>query len=243
MRYWEQSLRIDPNRAITYDAMATAALSRQEYDRALKLARKAVSLDPTLTSSRRHVAESLIALGETREALEELQQALKAAPRDAEICYLLGWASVQLGDLDAAKKYYQTALEINPRHVRACYQLSVVNARLNLPEQAEVYRERFVRLQGESRDTDQKWVDDYDDLRLVRRQVAETCDIAARYYRGHRNRPVPNSSGSAPRRWIRSMWPRGSNWRRSTGRRARQRRPWNSANRRRQLRRETRWST
>src|SRR5208282_3050528 len=158
-----------------------------DYDRALKLARKAVSLDPTLTSSRRRVAESLIALGEFREALEELQQALKAAPRDAEICYLLGWASVQLGDLDAAKKYCQTALEINPRHVRACYQLSVVNARLNLPEQAEVYRERFVRLQGESRDTRQKWVDDYDDLRLVRRQVAETCDIAARYYRAHQN--------------------------------------------------------
>src|SRR5271165_3717401 len=67
VRYWEQSLRIDPNRAMTYDAMATAALSRQEYDRALELARKAVSLDPTLTSSRRRVAESLIALGKHQE--------------------------------------------------------------------------------------------------------------------------------------------------------------------------------
>jgi tetratricopeptide (TPR) repeat protein len=187
LRYWEQALRIDPNRAITYDAMATAALSRQEYERALELARKAVSLDPTLTSSRRHVAESLIALGKTREALEELQQALKAAPRDAEIYYLLGWARVQLGELDGAKKNYEAALEIEPRHAPACYQLSLVNARLNLPKQAEVYRERFVRLRGESRDTDQKWVDDYDDLRLVRQELAETCDVAARYYRGHRN--------------------------------------------------------
>ncbi|MGA2256973.1 MAG: tetratricopeptide repeat protein [Thermoguttaceae bacterium] len=187
VRYWEQSLRIDPNRAMTYDAMATVAFSRQEYDRALELARKAVSLDPTLTSSRRRVAESLIALGKLREALGELQQALKAAPRDAEIHYLLGSARVQLGELDAAKKYYEAALEIEPRHAPACYQLSVVNARLNLPEQAKVYRERFVRLRSASRDTEQKWVDDYDDLRLVRQQVAETCDIAARYYRAHQN--------------------------------------------------------
>jgi len=187
VRYWEQSLRIDPNRADTYDAMAVVAIGGQEYDRALELARKAVSLNPALTSSRRHVAEALLALGKPREALDELQQALKAAPRDAEVHYLLGWARVQLGELDAAKKDFETALQLDSRHAPACYQLSAVNARLGLPEQAKVCRERFVRLRSESRDTAQKWVDDYDDLRLVRRQVAETCDIAARYYRAHQN--------------------------------------------------------
>jgi tetratricopeptide (TPR) repeat protein len=186
-RYWEQSLRIEPNRAETYDAMATVALSRQEYDRALELARKAVSLNPSLTSSRRRVAESLIALGRLREALEELHQALKGGPRDVEIHYLLGSALAQLGELDAAEKYYEAALEIDPRHAPACYQLFVLNARLNLPEQAKVYRERFVRLRSEDRDKDQKWVDDYDDLLLLRQQVAESCDAAARYYRAHQN--------------------------------------------------------
>jgi len=187
VRYWEQSLRINPNNARLYDAMATVAILRQEYDRALELARKAVSLDPSLTSSHRHVAESLIALGKVREALEELQQALKTAPRDAEIHYSLGWALVQLGELDASKKCFETALEIQPRHAAACYQLSIVNARLNLPEQAKLYRERFARLRSESRDADEKSVVDYDDLRFRRQQVAETCHIAAQYYRARKN--------------------------------------------------------
>jgi tetratricopeptide (TPR) repeat protein len=187
VRYWEQSRRIEPNRADTYHAMATEALSRQDFDRALELARKALSLNPSLTSSRRCVAESLIGLGRLQEALKELQQAIKAAPRDVEIHCMLGSALAQLGELDAAKKSYEAALEIDPHHASACYQLSVVNARLNLREEAQAYRERFVRLRSETRDKDQKWVDDYDDLLLVRQQVAETCDTAARYYRAHQN--------------------------------------------------------
>ena len=39
-RYWEESLRIEPNRADMYDAMASVALLRQEYDRALELRAK-----------------------------------------------------------------------------------------------------------------------------------------------------------------------------------------------------------
>jgi tetratricopeptide (TPR) repeat protein len=187
VRYWEESLRIEPNRADTYDAMATVAFTRQEYDRALELARKAVGLNPSLTSSRRRAAESLIALGRLGEASEELHQALKAAPRDAEIHYMLGSALAQLGDLDAAKKSYEAALEIDPHHAQACYQLFVVNSRLNLPEEAKVYRERFARLRSETRDASQKWVNDYDDLQLIRKQVAATCDTAARCYRAHQN--------------------------------------------------------
>jgi tetratricopeptide (TPR) repeat protein len=197
-RYWEASLRIEPNRADMYDAMASVALQRQEYDRALELARKAVSLNPSLPSSRRHVAESLMALGRLREALEELHQALKAVPRDVETDYLLGSVLVQLGELNAAKEYYEAALEIDPHHAQACYQLFVVNTRLNLTEQANVYRERFVRLRSENRDASQKWVDDYDDLRLVRQQVAATCDTAARYYRAHQNQ------ARAKKLWLRA---------------------------------------
>lgn len=187
VRYWEESLRIDPNRAETYAAMATVALSRQDYDRALELARKAVNLNPSSTSSRRCVAESLIATGKLHEALDELDQALKAGPRDVEIHYLVGSTLAQLGELDAAKKHYETALEIEPHHAPACYQLFVVHTGLNQPDQAEIYRERFVRLRNENRESSQRFVDEYDDLRLVRHQFAETCDTAARYYRDHRN--------------------------------------------------------
>ena len=150
-------------------------------------ARKAVSLNPSLAASRRCVAESLIGLGRPQAALNELQQALKAAPRDVEIRCMLGLAQAQVGELDAAKKSYETALEIDPHHAPACYQLSVVNTRLNLPDEAKAYRERFVRLRSETRDKDQKWVDDYDDLKLARQQVAETCETAGRYYRAHQN--------------------------------------------------------
>jgi len=187
VRYWEQSLSADPNRADTYDAMATEALARQDYDRALELAHKAITLSPSLISSRRSVAESLIGLGRLQEALNELHQALKAAPRDVELRCLTGLALAQSGELDAARKSYEAALEIEPRHAPACYQLSIVFSRLNLPEQATFYRERFVSLRRGVRDKDQKWVDDYDDLLLVRQQVAETCDTAARYYRAHQN--------------------------------------------------------
>jgi tetratricopeptide (TPR) repeat protein len=187
VRYWKQSLQIEPNRSETYDAMADAALFRQEYERALELARKAVDLNPSLPSSRRRVAESLIGLGRLHDALDELHQALAAVPQDVGIHYLLGSALAQLGELDAAKKSFETAVEIEPRHAPACYQLFVINSRLNLPEQAEIYRERFVRLRSEKRDSSQKWVDEYDELQLNRRQLAETCDTAARYYRTHHN--------------------------------------------------------
>jgi Flp pilus assembly protein TadD len=65
----------------------------------------------------------------------------------------------------------------------------VINARLDRPDQAAAYRERFVRLRSERRDSGQKWVDDYDDLTLARQQVAQTCDTAAKYYRGHHQQP------------------------------------------------------
>lgn len=186
-RRWEESLRVEPNRADIYDAMANAALLRQEYDQALELARRAIRFNPSLISSRRRAAEALIALGRLKEALEELQEALKTAPRDPEIHYLLGSALVQLGEFAAAKEHYAATLEIDPRHAQACYQLFVVHTRLNLPEQAAAYRERFVRLRSDTRDTSQKWVNEYDDLQLVRQQVAATYDTAARYYRAHQN--------------------------------------------------------
>jgi regulator of sirC expression with transglutaminase-like and TPR domain len=53
------------------------------------------------------------------DAQKEFSAAHKAAPRDAEVCYLLGAAYQKSGDLHNAQKYLENAISIDPDNVSA----------------------------------------------------------------------------------------------------------------------------
>jgi Flp pilus assembly protein TadD len=64
-------------------------------------------------------ARTSIAAEDWMAALATLREAQAAAPQNADVLNLMGFASRKSGDLDSAAGYYQAALSIDPNHLGA----------------------------------------------------------------------------------------------------------------------------
>jgi tetratricopeptide (TPR) repeat protein len=100
-------------------ARAMQALNRADFPAAIGLLGEVVVEDASN-------GEAWLRLGvcylETRQpdlALEALERALRAAPRDPTAHYVLGNACGTLGQMERARDCYRRALEIDPHHAKA----------------------------------------------------------------------------------------------------------------------------
>ena len=96
-------------------ARADGLYEAQRYGEAIAEYRKAMELEPQALSARVGLASSLLKDGHGAEATTHLEEALKLAPEDAEVHYLLGHARRAVGDEAGAADCYERYLELWPQ--------------------------------------------------------------------------------------------------------------------------------
>lgn len=107
--------------------------ARHELERARQHMERAVNWDSNSPPFRHELAIVLSALNRTPEAIGQLTEATRLAPKDAEARYKLGLAYGELGDLRRAAAELATAVNLEARHARAWYNLGLVQASLSEP--------------------------------------------------------------------------------------------------------------
>ena len=103
---------------------------------ALKLFQRAVNWDRFSAPLRHALAVSLSLEGRSQEALAELQQGCKLAPRDAELRFKLALALNELNRLSEATVALEETVKLDPRFSRAWYNLGLARSQQGQPDQA-----------------------------------------------------------------------------------------------------------
>ena len=128
------------------------------------------------------MAQTLIDLGETNEAIKVLEQNLAAYPRSLSSFVLLGEIYVQSRQYEKAKQYLQTAIEMRPNYTTAYYGLAKACAGLDQEEESKRYMEKFKELKAVDEQAHRDWLKTGDDLPRVRKNASEIITKAAKAY-------------------------------------------------------------
>ena len=115
--------QIDPDNVSTYTPTMLYAESQGNFDGALRAAEQGFARLPKDPTTYNSLAHTLLMRGESKKALEILNQALVLDPlhprtRDL-IPFNLGWGYFMAGDNDASIKWFLTTLEKTPSYVDA----------------------------------------------------------------------------------------------------------------------------
>lgn len=181
-RLWQTALKLNPNDAHGYDALATVALLREQHEQAAALWRKAARLDPKLPAVYCHLGQALMAMGKTQEAIQALTIDVEQFPGNNPSHWLLGQLHVQLQQYEKAKGHYRAAIRISPDFSKAYYGLAAVCARLGEKDESRKCLEKFKQLKAQQGSTDRGRRGAYDDLQIMRKQVADTLTGAGAVY-------------------------------------------------------------
>jgi Flp pilus assembly protein TadD len=78
-----------------------------------------VAIAPGLASARQQLGLNLTVLGRFDDAAQELGEAARLDPRDADTLAHLAYCQLQLGRTDDARRHLAAALAIDPTHALA----------------------------------------------------------------------------------------------------------------------------
>jgi tetratricopeptide (TPR) repeat protein len=114
--------------------------------------REALKLDPSNVAARIDLAENLLYFGRYADAEEELEIALRLAPKEILVWNNLGYAAYATGQSDKAVEYYEEALRLDPKHARIRTALADAYRRLDRADDAVREMEKARGDAGEDRD-------------------------------------------------------------------------------------------
>jgi tetratricopeptide (TPR) repeat protein len=181
---WEKASNVDPNRPDLYDAMATIALRKGEYDKAAGLCRQGLAKSGQLPHLHYQLAEALNGLGRAEESVKESLRAIALDPDNGGFHCLLGKTYALLGEHEKSRISYETAVKLQPRSVAARYGLAVACAKLGKEEQSNQVMEQYRKLQAQGMENQRSRRGVADDARKHRQILALTCSDAATVYLG-----------------------------------------------------------
>lgn len=116
--------------------MGVFQMDRSNLAAALVYFERAVKWDGFSAPLRHALAVAYSTDGRGREAVEQLQAAVRSAPEDAEYRYLLGLAFSETSNLRGARDALAEAVRLDPSFARAWYNLGLAQSALNQPEPA-----------------------------------------------------------------------------------------------------------
>ena len=133
----QRSLQLDPHRVDAQRALALVHSSLDEHDLAIEVGRSALERRPDDSRLRLALAQSLVPLGRSDEALAELE-AIPPSQRSSEAFFALGRLRLARGELALARGELMAAYEADPQR------LEVLRALLDL-DQEEGHLEESAR--------------------------------------------------------------------------------------------------
>lgn len=116
--------------------LAQIAISRKDVKTAELWFSKALKWDATSSVVHRDYAVFLASQGRSREAVDQMQEAVRLAPRDANLWYLLGLGQIENNDEPGALESFNEALKIEPSFIRALFNRALLNEKVGRLEQA-----------------------------------------------------------------------------------------------------------
>ncbi len=123
---------------------------KKDNGNAARAYREAVRIAPnhylTLNNLGYLLADTGTTKAEWTEALQLTRRAVELAPGDPTVADSYGWALYRLGDYAGARRVLRPAVDNMPMSVELRRHLAAVYDALNLPDQAQIERERATRL-------------------------------------------------------------------------------------------------
>ncbi len=149
---WERCLELDTGFVAAYQGIGSAALSREQFDRAAWCFRKVMELDPNSPRAPIDLAYALMGQGKLDDVVAVLEKATQAGLRSMPAFLLLGQAHQQRKEYEKAKTCFERAVQIAPEYPSAHYGLAMACARLGQREAARNHREQFRKLEAADRE-------------------------------------------------------------------------------------------
>jgi tetratricopeptide (TPR) repeat protein len=135
-KYLEVPAKSDPSNIELHRVLAQSCLSAKQYSCALAAFRQILERDPDSAAAHMLSGEALDGLGRTVEAIPEFEAALKAAPREPNVSFGLGYLYWKLHKYEDAKLAFDAELRIDPGHAQALAYLGDIEMRQNAPAKA-----------------------------------------------------------------------------------------------------------
>ncbi len=110
----EKALTIDPNNSQAFALQSIIAVTQNEKDKALTLAKKAVETDPKSASARIALSYAQQANFDLKDSLESLKDAVRLEPENALAWARLAELHMSFGELDKALEAANKAVSLNP---------------------------------------------------------------------------------------------------------------------------------
>ncbi len=121
------ALAIDPDSAKGHFHYARLlAAGRRDPESAMREYRAALAIDPNYVDAHKGAATTLFECGRYDDAVRLLERAQALAPRDADVCNLLGLCWVRLKRWDSAAACFRRTLAIDPQFNDAARNLTMV---------------------------------------------------------------------------------------------------------------------
>jgi tetratricopeptide (TPR) repeat protein len=135
-KYLALAAKSDPTNIELHRVLARSCLSAKEYSCALAEFRQILERDPDSAAAHMLSGEALDGLGRTAEAIPEFAAAAKAAPREPNVNFGLGYLYWKLHKYDEAKAAFESELRIDAAHAQALAYLGDIELKKNSPEKA-----------------------------------------------------------------------------------------------------------
>ncbi len=172
---WEKALARDPGRGGVYGAMAMAALAKAEYEEALEICRTGLAKAKGLNQLHLLSAKALNGLGRPKEAVQQLELAIKDLPKDEDNYLLLGQTYERLNEYEKARNSFAAAVKLKPDDQRAYYGLATTCARLGLDEESQRAMKQYEERARESMQAQRSHRGVSDRVAQYRYYLATTC--------------------------------------------------------------------
>jgi predicted Zn finger-like uncharacterized protein len=134
---FDTALKVDPSSAFARAALGRALSSQREYEKALPLFAEAQKQEPTNAEYARGFLETMLELGEVREAATEASTIYGRFPSDPDIAHLMGRINDALGKKAEAESHYKRAITAQPNMAEPRVALARMYARTARPKEAE----------------------------------------------------------------------------------------------------------
>ena len=152
-KHLTRGLELRPNLLAAHQMLAKITYEKGEPEETVRICQEAMKQGETSTELLIQLGRAQLDLGDTDAAIQTLESASKRSNPPVESYYLLGQAHMQFRQYDRAKSNFLQVIQLMPEHTQAYFGLFTSSQRLGQAEDATKYREHFVKLEAQDRNS------------------------------------------------------------------------------------------
>jgi tetratricopeptide (TPR) repeat protein len=128
--YWDRCLQSDSQAAFAHEGLGRVAGMKSDYEEAVRRFRTAIELFPAssdtswLADTACQLADTLMKLGRTEQAVDVLERNIRVCPDSAKSHLLLGQLRLQSREFEKARQSFEETIRIQPESSQAHFGLA-----------------------------------------------------------------------------------------------------------------------